>query len=334
MATVFVNLPALAGNGAGAAVATHDLAATKTIVNGGNGYIFEPQVNIEIANDAAGVNWVPLYTFSQGNRDVTLNVVARWMRTVVSNYRGGGAPVVDVGADQEDASFATLVAPAGNGNGASVATDALPLFKTVEVTSPFRGTVLIQISEDGNDWSTQMSFTAPGQQSMPFTAAFMRVARAGVPLVDPGLPVVDIAANGGPGGGGGGGGGIYMPPEQWAISTLADDQSDVGLSCQVSTNFDTWIALRNGSIRGLRTRFSSPVTAGQAEVRVTINGVVGTLSVVSTAGLNPSGGVATQVEGVDTYLAGDELGVAVTTDAPFEPDGGTNLEAYIDISNE
>jgi hypothetical protein len=138
---------------------------------------------------------------------VTLDIVCRWMRAVVSNYKGGGGPKVDVGADVEAASFATLVAPATTGAGAAVATSALPIFKTVQVTAPFKGTLSIQISEDGvADWSPQMSFSAPGQQTTAFTAAFMRAVRVGVPQVDPGLPLIEIAADTGPGGGGGGGG--------------------------------------------------------------------------------------------------------------------------------
>ncbi len=209
MATTFVNLPSSAGNGAGTAVDTSTLAATKTIVNGGNGSATEPLVSIEISNDAGGANFTPIYTF-QGPGEVTLNVVARWMRTRVANYKGGGAPNVDAGADLEAAAFATLVAPAGSGSGAAVATDLLPQFKTVQVVGPFRGTVNIRVSEDGTSYEPWMSFSAPGVQSLPVTAAFMRVDRVGVPAVDPGLPTIQIAADSGPGGGGGGGGGASV----------------------------------------------------------------------------------------------------------------------------
>ncbi len=206
MTTTFVNLPSVAANGAGTAVDVSTFACTKTIVNGGNGYVYEPQVAIEISNDAGGVNWTAIYTF-QGPGEITLNVVARWMRTRVSNYRGGTAPNVDAGADLEAAAFAALTAPVGNGPGTAVDTSTLPLFKTVQVVGPFRGTLNINVSEDGTDYGPWMSFSAPGVQSLPVTAMWMRVERVGVPQVDPGTPSVAIAADTGPGGGGGGGGG-------------------------------------------------------------------------------------------------------------------------------
>ena len=126
MPTAFVNLPAPAGNGSGAAVDVSGLALDKTIVNGGNGGIFEPFVSIEISNDAGATKWTEIFTFS-GPNDITLPVACHWMRATVSNYRGGGAPQVDAGSDVGAASFVTLVAPATDGSGAAVATNAVRL---------------------------------------------------------------------------------------------------------------------------------------------------------------------------------------------------------------
>jgi hypothetical protein len=130
---------------------------------------------------------------------------------------------------------------------------------------------------------------------------------------------------------GGGGASIYALPEQWAQQDVAANQTDVDLSAQVSTNFDNVPAMRAGSIVGLSTRLTEAVTAGTLTVAVTINGAVGTLAVVSTSGSNPSGGQATQATGVDTYVAGDLIGVQLTTDAGFLP-VTTDLEAWLQVS--
>lgn len=138
------------------------------------------------------------------------------------------------------------------------------------------------------------------------------------------------STEGGNSGGGGGGDALYAPPEQWAQEDVAANQAAVALSAQVSTNFDTWKAVRAGSIVGLATRFTEAITAGNATVTVTINGVAGTLNVAHSAGSNPSGGVATQASGVDTYVASDLIGLSITTDAGFLPIT-TDVEAWLQV---
>lgn len=124
--------------------------------------------------------------------------------------------------------------------------------------------------------------------------------------------------------------GRFAPPEQWAQDDVAANQAAVALSAQVSTNFDNIKMMRSGSVVGLSTRFTGAVTAGTATIRVTKNGVAGTLSVASTAVSNPSGGQATQATGVDTFVAGDLIGLSITTDAGFLP-VTTDVEAWIEI---
>ncbi len=204
MSTTFVNLPTLAGNGSGAAVSVSGIDSLKTIVSAGNGGVFEPIVNVEISNDVAGTFWATIATFTAADETVRL-IPARWMRATVQNYRGGGAPAVDVGGDVATVTFATLVATAGNGSGAAVDISALGTVKSVQVADAFRGTVVIEVSEDGTtEWGILQSFSAPGVQVATFTAHWMRVTRTGVPQVNPGLPVINVAA-GSQGGGGGGG---------------------------------------------------------------------------------------------------------------------------------
>jgi hypothetical protein len=123
-------------------------------------------------------------------------------------------------------------------------------------------------------------------------------------------------------------------PEMWAQQNVAATQTNVDLSAQVSTSFDTIVAIRAGSIRGLNTRFTAAVTdvnADAALVRVTKNGASGTLSVSSSSGVNPSGGRSTQAAGIDTFVAGDLLGIEITTLGTYTP-ATLDLEAYMDVS--
>lgn len=203
MANTFLNLPALAANGPGTAVDVSGMGAIKTVTVGKTGSVFQPFVTIEVACDAAGLIWTPLKTF-QGAGQQTFIVACLWMRATVSNYRGGAAPNCDVGSDDSGASALNLPVLASNGSAAAVDVSDLPNFKTVQVGGTFRGTVNIELSEDGTDYETVASFTnAGGQKSGVFAAQFMRVTRAGVPLVAPGTPEVNVAACDGMSGGGG-----------------------------------------------------------------------------------------------------------------------------------
>jgi hypothetical protein len=87
--------------------------------------------------------------------------------------------------------------PAGNGPGAAVDVSALGLFKTATVGGDYRGNVQIEISEDGiSAWSQiGLGFPNPGAQSQVVAARFMRAVRSGVPLIAPGLPIVDVGGS-------------------------------------------------------------------------------------------------------------------------------------------
>jgi len=195
MAAIFNALPAPAANGSGAAVDVSAYGGKKTIVVEGNGSSMEPFVLIEVALDAAGVNWSPLTMFHRPG-EVTVTVACRWMRATVANYRGGGAPTVNVGGEDDSTVFATLVAPAGNGDGVGVDVSALPTFKTVQVTDAFKGCVTIEVSNDGGaTYSLAMAFlpNTPGIQSAELVGQFMRVNRSGVSGGSVGLPIVTVA---------------------------------------------------------------------------------------------------------------------------------------------
>lgn len=208
MANIFVNLPAPAANGSGAAVDVSTFGALKTLTVTGNGGVFEPFVTIECSNELVPVHWFPLWTFNTPTEQ-TFEVACHWMRAKISNYRGGGAPTVEVGGTDDGTTFAQLAVPAGNGVGAGSDVSALGLFKTVQVGGPFRGQVNVEISENGGvSWATTFSYALSGGQSLIVAADFMRVSRNGVPMVSPGLPDIWVAGTSPVGGGGGGGGSV------------------------------------------------------------------------------------------------------------------------------
>lgn len=204
MANQFLALVAPANNGAGTAVDFSSFGASKTISVTG-AWTLPPTVTIEMNNDPAQAgSWAAICPSFQGAGEVTVNVACRWLRATMQNYRGGQAPIINIGGSDDGTSFATLVAPSGDGSGAGVDVSALGLFKTIQVGGAFRGSTVVELSEDGGvTWSQQAAFQAPGIQTAEFTADFLRVSRNGVPVNTPGLPIVNVAACDVAGGGGG-----------------------------------------------------------------------------------------------------------------------------------
>jgi hypothetical protein len=124
-----------------------------------------------------------------------------------------------------------------------------------------------------------------------------------------------------------------MASEKWVQNNVAAGQAAVDLSALLSTSFDDLKMIRAGSIVGLGTRFSQAITDATANsciVRVAVNGVAGTLNIVHTSGSNPSGGEATQAAGIDTFVAGDRIGVEITTLGSFTP-VTTDVEALLEL---
>lgn len=195
MANLYRNLPAPAGNGVGAAVDVSDMGPIKSLVGGGNA---RAQVTIEANNAAVATDgtWAPVASW-QSTGQATIQAAVKWMRVRVSGFNPyvGGAIEVDVGSTDDAADFASLDVPAGVGVGAAVDTSALGLFKSVQVGNAFRGMLIVEISEDGNDWAQPFSFQAPGLQSSVIAAKWMRVRRVGVPDVNPGAPIVNVGAS-------------------------------------------------------------------------------------------------------------------------------------------
>jgi len=193
MSNIYTSLPVPAGNGVGAAVDVSPLGALKTIVVVGTA---QCTVNVEYNNDPAQLgSWQSAATI-QNSGAQTVQVACRWMRTRISNFNVnvGGTSGVNVGGINSGSLFTALPVPAGNGAGAAVDVSAFGgTFKTVQVGGPFRGTLIVEVSEDGTvEWAQPFSFGAPGADSQVLIARFMRVRRVGVPVISPGLPVVNV----------------------------------------------------------------------------------------------------------------------------------------------
>jgi hypothetical protein len=120
---------------------------------------------------------------------------------------------------------------------------------------------------------------------------------------------------------------VQFMPEMWAQENVAASQTNVALSAMVSMNFDTIKMIRAGSIVGISSRFTEAITAGTITIQITKNGVAGTLQLVHSSG---TGSTATQLSGIDTYLAGDLIGVQITTTSGFLPTT-TDLEVWLEI---
>lgn len=122
-------------------------------------------------------------------------------------------------------------------------------------------------------------------------------------------------------------------PEQWTRARVTANLVNVALSAAVGADFDDLPMIRSGSIVGLATRLTAACAAGTLTATVTKNGVAQTLAVVTTSGANASGGQVTQVAGVDTFVAGDLIGIQLTTSSGWLP-VTTNLHAWLEIEEE
>jgi hypothetical protein len=194
MANLFTTLPVPSANGAGAAVDVSAFGAPKTIVIEGS---IRATLNVQISTSGAAGPWVTVASFSRNGEssksEQSMVFAAEFMRVVVSGYVLGSA-MAAVGSDDRGAQFVNLPATAGDGAGASVDVSAIGTTGTVVVGGAWRGALNIEISQDGTSWATAASLSSNGYRSVNLVAQFMRVRRAGVPQVAPGLPIVNVGA--------------------------------------------------------------------------------------------------------------------------------------------
>lgn len=222
MANTFIALPAPAADGAGAWTDCSGLGGLRTIV----AETPDAFVTIECSNELVASDAYPITAF-QATGETTVQVAAHWMRAVTSNASAGGAaPVVSVGSTDDGTTTDQLVTTVSSGVAAPTDTSALPAFKTIQVTPGFKGSLNVEVSEDGGTtYATAFSFQNGGQRSVSglYIADRMRVNRIGVA---PGglVPQVWVGATAPPGGGGGGGGGGGAP--QMTISRFRPAEGD------------------------------------------------------------------------------------------------------------
>lgn len=132
------------------------------------------------------------------------------------------------------------------------------------------------------------------------------------------------------GGAGGGGSDITYLPEAWEQMDVPAGQGAVVIPAAVSQLFDEMVMNRTVSILGIRTQLTEPITAGTLTVTVFINGVATAALLVHTSVLNPSGGGAAFAPGVAVALAGQTVGVRITTDAGFLP-VSTDISTRVEV---
>lgn len=233
MANIYFNLPAPAGNGSGAWVDVSTSGSLKTL----EASAILGTVNVEFTNELVPLNATPVASFPNGGQ-ITVSLAARWMRVTVTGFRGGGAPNVDVGCNDDGAQFANLPAPAGTGTGTAVNVSALGQFKTIQVAGPFRGSTVIEITQDNVTWEPAMTFLNPGSQSQTFSAQFMRVRRD-VPTVDPGLPIVNLGAV--DLGGGGAGGTGHLQSFQYVVTGAEPDLTSIAIPLPAARASATYV---------------------------------------------------------------------------------------------
>jgi hypothetical protein len=125
----------------------------------------------------------------------------------------------------------------------------------------------------------------------------------------------------------GSGNGTFSPPERWIYSNVPANQT-LTMFAQVSTEFDSVKMIRNGSITGLATHLTEAILTGTLTVTVTKNGSPTGLSLVHSSG---TGSQVAHVVEAYTYVAGDLIGLQLTTSSGFTPTT-TDLEAWIECS--
>lgn len=123
----------------------------------------------------------------------------------------------------------------------------------------------------------------------------------------------------------------FSPPEKWGRDNIGDNTPATAMSSMVSTKFDSIQMILAGSIVGMNARLTAALTAGTIAVTVTINGVAGALSVAGGVGFVD--GRSVQDSGIDTFAAGDRIGVQFST-GPGAAPVTSDLESWLELALE
>lgn len=327
MSNIFINLNIPAGVGPGIESDTSALGCDKTLVADGD---FVGHLVIEASNNpggAGGVGFVEVGAFTQAGRQPIAGAF-QFMRVNVKVIASGGLSV-GVGADDTGSKSLNIPVPPGPGPGLSIDISALGNFTSV-ISSNLTGNdpnLFLEASEDGVNFSEMATFVGSGLQTFPnFIGQFARC----VVKVGGGTGLLDMTACNDPASTKTAG--REIPTEQWFEPKLDAGLTLEAMSAEVSQIQDRWIAHRPGSVVAMRTFLDTAIVAGIVDVFVrNVTTATNLLTVQSTSAVNPTGGVATQGEGIGTFVAGDLLQGFVTTDNALSPTDEINLEMWMEI---
>ena len=125
-------------------------------------------------------------------------------------------------------------------------------------------------------------------------------------------------------------GGYRQTIDLWYKDNVAASLTDSLLTRNSTPAFgDKWIALRDGSVTGICVKSNAARTAGTLTAKVYKNGVALSLTAVLD-GTNTTFKNNTQLKDAETFVAGDELTVGVTTDSGWLPTTA-DIRVSIDI---
>lgn len=177
MGNVFLNLPVNI-NAAGAPVDTSLMGRRKEVVVTGS---FTGGLIIQASTDGGTVFFPVKVVTKPGTYE--LDLAATDMRVVSQNAQAAPAPFspeIDMGAPDDGIRSGVIPAPAApNTVGAPLDISAFGEFSTIIVGGSFTGLLVVEVSEDGSDWSDLVSFQAPGAKSLLVTGQEVRIRSKG-----------------------------------------------------------------------------------------------------------------------------------------------------------
>ncbi len=198
MANTFLALPVPATDGVGAWVDVSGLSPAKTLTLDGGA--FAGQLFVECSNNgqvSAAPAPVPILQAGLPNA-IEFVATLQWMRVrrVGSSSGPAGTPAVVVGAPSSAGNvFATLAVPAVNGTGAPSSLAAGGEINTFAVVGPFVGSIFIELSNDGTDFSSNLRFDSGAGVPQTFVGV-VSSARVRQALTS-GSPLPTVAAGSG-----------------------------------------------------------------------------------------------------------------------------------------
>lgn len=189
MSTESVTLPIVAG-GAGAGESVLQLASCKNIIVAG----LQGTVNIEAKIGSA--DWCAIASFSGSTLDKRVDVIADELRVNATN---GSASSVEVVAERGSNRTGDIPVPPTNGPGADLDVSLFGERTTLQVSGKSgSGSINVEASGDGINYSTVASFSADGCKTVDCSAAkFLRAAgnngtatAIGVGAADPAIDAI------------------------------------------------------------------------------------------------------------------------------------------------